>query len=205
MSDQKKILAALGGKKGILDSGVPSLVFLISFNVSKDLPKASVAAIGVALVLTIFRLARKDTLQHVISGLIGVAFCAFLARKTGSAENYYLPGLITNLVYGSVYTVANLLGFPILGLMLGPILGENLNWRKVEARRRAYIKASWLWVGLFAARLIVQYPLYKSGNLTALGSARLAMGYPLFAAVAWGSWLILKNTPTAIAPDKTEG
>jgi intracellular septation protein A len=179
------------------------LVFLVAFNIKHELQTATTAAIIIALVLAIMRLVKKDTLQHVISGLIGVVFCAFLARKTGSAVDYYLPGLIINVVYGSVYLIANLAGLPVIGLVLGPILGENLHWRKVAERKSAYIKASWLWVGLFASRLIVQYPLYKSGNLTALGTARLAMGYPLFAAVAWGSWLIINKVPAAIAPEKT--
>ena len=202
MSDQKKVIDALGGKKGLLDSGLPALVFLIAFNIGKDLQKAATAAVITALVLAILRLAKKDTLQHVISGLIGVVFCAFLARKTGSAVDYFLLGLITNAVYGSVYLVGNLVGFPILGLVLGPILGENLHWRKVAERKRAYIKAGWLWIGLFSLRLLVQYPLYKTGNITALGTARLAMGYPLYAAAAWGSWLIIKKVPAAIPPEK---
>lgn len=202
MSDQKKVIDALGGKKGLLDSGLPALVFLIAFNLSHHLQSATTAAVITALLLAIIRLAKRDTLQHVISGLIGVVFCAFLARKTGSAVDYYLPGLIINIIYGSVYLIANLVGFPILGLVLGPILGENLHWRKVSDRKRAYIRASWLWVGLFLSRLVIQYPLYKTGNLTALGTARLVMGYPLFAAVAWGSWLIIKRVPIAAAPEK---
>ena len=68
MSDQKKVIDALGGKKGLLDSGLPALVFLIAFNISKDLQKAATAAVITALVLAILRLAKKDTLQHVISG-----------------------------------------------------------------------------------------------------------------------------------------
>ena len=204
MSAQNKVIEALGGKKGLLDSGLPALVFLIAFNISHDLQKAATSAIVTALVLAILRLAKKDTLQHVISGLIGVVFCAFLARKTGSAVDYYLPGLIINVIYGSVYLISNLVGLPILGLVLGPILGENLHWRKVADRKRAYIRAGWLWVAMFASRLIVQYPLYKTGNLTALGTARLVMGYPLFAAVAWGSWLIIRKVPAAIAPEKNQ-
>jgi len=204
VSDQNKVIEALGGKKGLLDSGLPALVFLIAFNISHDLQKAATSAIVTALVLAILRLAKKDTLQHVISGLIGVVFCAFLARKTGSAVDYYLPGLIINVIYGSVYLISNLVGLPILGLVLGPILGENLHWRKVADRKRAYIRAGWLWVAMFASRLIVQYPLYKTGNLTALGTARLVMGYPLFAAVAWGSWLIIRKVPAAIAPEKNQ-
>jgi hypothetical protein len=126
-----------------------------------------------------------------------VAICAFFATKTGKAENFYLPGLIINVVYGSVYLFLNLIKLPILGLILGPILGENLAWRKDPIRRAAYIKAGWLWVGLFFGRLAVQYPLYRAGNVDMLGVARLVMGYPLFIAVAWGSWLIIRNVPKA--------
>jgi len=48
---------------------------------------------------------------------------------------------------------------------------------------------------MFAIRLIVQYPLYISGNINALGTARLVMGYPLFIATAWATWLVIKSGP----------
>jgi hypothetical protein len=96
-----------------------------------------------------------------------------------------------------LYLFLNLIKLPILGLILGPILGENLAWRKDPLRRAAYIKAGWLWVGLFFGRLAVQYPLYRSGNVDLLGIARIVMGYPLFIAAAWGSWLIIKKVPKA--------
>lgn len=196
-SDQKKVINALGGKRGILDSGLPSLVFLIAFNVVHELRGALYAAVITSALLTLIRLMRRDTLQHVLSGFIGVAFCALLARKTGQAADFYLPGLVINVIYGTAYAIFNLIGLPLLGLLLGPILGENLAWRKVPARKRAYIRAGWLWVALFLSRLVVQYPLYKSGNINALGTARLAMGYPLFLLAAWGSWLIIRAVPTA--------
>ena len=195
-SDKHKVINALGGKRGLLDSGLPSLVFLIAYNVNHDLRTALYAAVITSAVLTLIRLIRRDTLQHVLSGFVGVAFCALLARKTGHAVDFYLPGLIINLVYGSVYAVLNLVGLPLIGLLLGPILGENLAWRKVPERKRAYIRASWLWVAMFVSRLIVQYPLYKSGNINALGTARLVMGYPLFLLAAWGSWLFIRAVPS---------
>jgi hypothetical protein len=79
--------------------------------------------------------------------------------------------------------------------MLGPILGENLKWRNHPERKRAYTMASWLWVAMFFTRIAVQYPIYRSGNVNLLGTVNLAMGYPLFIATAYGSWLILKSAP----------
>ena len=195
--DKDKVLNALGGKKGLVDSGLPSLVFLIVFNLSgKNITSAIYAAIGLSIVLTFIRIVKRETVQHAFSGLIGVGVCAFIARRSGNAADFYLPGLWINAGYALLYALTNLFKWPLLGVVLGPILGENLLWRKDPARLKAYTKAGWLWVGMFAARLIVQYPLYKSGNVNLLGTARLLMGYPLFILTAWGTWLILRKTPT---------
>jgi hypothetical protein len=195
--DKDKVLNALGGKRGLIDSGLPALVFLIVFNISgKDVNTALYAAVALSIVLTFLRLIKRETIQHAFSGLIGVGICALIANRTGNAADFYLPGLWINAGYGLLYAITNLVKWPILGVMLGPILGENLLWRKDPARLNAYIKAGWLWVGMIAARLIVQYPLYKSGNINLLGTARLLMGYPLFILTAWGTWQILRKTPT---------
>ena len=198
--DKDKVLNALGGKRGLIDSGLPSLVFLIVFNISgKDVNAALYAAVALSIVLTLLRLLKRETIQHAFSGLIGVGICALISKRTGNAADFYLPGLWINAGYGLLYAITNLVKWPILGVMLGPILGENLLWRKDPARLNAYIKAGWLWVAMFAARLIVQYPLYKSGNINVLGTARLLMGYPLFILTAWGTWQILRKTPTTKA------
>jgi hypothetical protein len=193
--DREKVLAAFGGKKGLIDSGIPSVIFLVVFNISKELQTALIASIAVSALLTIIRLAMKDTIQHALSGFIGVLICAWFANRTGNASDLYIPKLLTNLGYGTVYLIANLAGWPILGVMLGPILGENLTWRNHPERKRAYTLASWLWVAMFFTRIAVQYPIYKSGNVNLLGAVNLAMGYPLFIATAYASWLILKNAP----------
>ena len=193
--DREKVLAAFGGKKGLIDSGIPSIIFLLVFNISHQLHIALVASVSVSALLTIVRLAMRDTLQHAISGLVGALICAWFANRTGNPSDLYIPKLLTNLGYGTLYLVGNLSGWPILGLMLGPILGENLKWRNHPERKRAYTMASWLWVLMFFTRIAVQYPIYRSGNVNLLGTVNLAMGYPLFIATAYGSWLVLKNAP----------
>ena len=202
--DRAKVLGALGGTRGLLDSGLPSIVFLIAFNISHNLNKSAIVAIALSVIFAVARLVKRETLQHAISGVIGVAFCALLARHTGKAADFYLPGLIINLVYGTVYTIANIAGWPILGLLLGPVLGENVAWRKNLARKRVYIRAGWLWVALFVSRLLVQYPLYKTNHINWLGTARLVMGTPFFLLVGWGTWVILRKVPTVKPELKAE-
>ena len=193
--DKARILNAMGGKKGLLDSGLPALIFLVIFNITKDVQQAAYGALALSLILTIVRLARRETIQHAISGVIGVAICAWLSNRTGKAEDFYLPGLWTNAIYGVVYLVSIIVRWPIIGVIIGPLLEENLRWRKDPIRTKVYVKATWLWVGMFAVRLLVQYPLYVSGNVNVLGTARLVMGYPLFIATAWATWIVIKNGP----------
>ncbi|MEY3715421.1 MAG: hypothetical protein RL155_296, partial [Actinomycetota bacterium] len=111
-----------------------------------DVRQSSYAALGLSLVLTALRLARKETIQHAISGVIGVAICAWLSNRTGKAEDFYLPGLWTNAIYGAVYLVSILVRWPIIGLIIGPLLEENLRWRKDPVRTKVYMKATALWV-----------------------------------------------------------
>ena len=198
--DKDKVVSALGGKRGLIDSGLPALFFLLVFNISdQNLNAALWAALTLSVILTALRLIKRETIQHAFSGLVGVAICALFSRRSGNAEDFYLPGLYINAGYAFLYAFTNLIKWPILGIMLGPILGENFLWRKDPARLKAYITAGWLWVAMFSVRLIVQYPLYQSGNVNALGTARLVMGYPLFILTAWGTWQVLKRTPTTKA------
>ena len=196
--DKETVIKALGGKKGLIDSGLPAVVFLVTFNVRNDLREAIVAALGLSICLAIFRLAKKDTIQHSISGILGVLICAYFANRSGNASDFYIPKLLTNLAYGTAYLVANLVGWPLLGVVLGPLLGENFEWRKNPERKKVYVKASWIWVAMFFSRIAVQYPIYRSGNVNLLGTVNLAMGYPLFFAAAYCNWLVIKTAPPVI-------
>ena len=195
--DRDKVVNALGGKKGLIDSGVPSIVFLVVFNISKEVNTAVMSALALSLILAIIRLIKKDTIQHSVSGVIGVLICAYFANRSGNATDFYIPKLLTNLGYGTVYLIANLVGWPVLGVVLGPLLGENFTWRNNPERKKMYIKASWIWVAMFFFRIMVQYPIYKSGNVNLLGTVNLAMGYPLFFITAYATWLVIKAGPPA--------
>jgi len=199
--DKAKILRTLGGARGIVDTGTPSILFLITYDVTKSLDHSAIAALALSVVLTIVRLVRRETLQHALSGIFIVAICALIAHHTGKAKDFYLPGLIINALYAALYLITNLTGWPVLGLILGPILGENVAWRKNSARKSAYVRAGWVWFGLFISRLLIQYPLYKANKLNWLGTALVVMGYPLFFATGWITWLILRKVPTVKVPE----
>ncbi|MFB7887275.1 DUF3159 domain-containing protein [Cellulosimicrobium cellulans] len=76
-------------------------------------------------------------------------------------------------------------------------------WRSDRTLMRRYTAATWLWIGLFAARLAVQVPLYLDGDVGWLGTARLVMGIPLWALVLWLTWILVRRPHTAAPPQPT--
>jgi len=73
-----------------------------------------------------------------------------------------------------------------------PFAGFGL-WRKDRALVRRYWIATWFWVAMFALRLAVQLPLYFGGSVGWLGTARLLMGVPLWAAVLYATWVVTRG------------
>ena len=202
-AERDRIVNALGGTRGLIDNGVPSIIFLILFNIKHELKSAIYAAIISSAILAIWRLVKRDTLQHAVSGFIGILICAWFAKQGGQAKDYYIPSFIKNSAYALLYVSGNLIGWPILGIVIGPIIGENLEWRKVPERKRVYTLAGWIWVGMFLLRLAIMYPLYQANQLNALGIASIALGYPLFLLTIWWTWLIIKSVPS-VKPASSE-
>ena len=57
--DKAKILQALGGTRGLIDSGLPSLLFLVAFNINHNVNQSSIAALILSALLTLMRLVKR--------------------------------------------------------------------------------------------------------------------------------------------------
>ncbi|MGH3342873.1 MAG: DUF3159 domain-containing protein [Carbonactinosporaceae bacterium] len=191
---------SIGGWRGVLDGGLPSVAFILVFTLVKQVDTAAWTAVGVAAVLTVVRLVRRETLQHAIGGFAGVAICAFVAVRSGEAENFYLPGLFVNVAYGGAFVISILVRWPLLGLLVGTLVGDTAGWRRDPQRLRIYTLASAVWVLMFGLRLAVQLPLYLAGEVALLGTARVVMGLPLFLVTVYVSWLVLRRIPDVPDP-----
>lgn len=204
--EEVSLLDATGGPIGIAESTLPFIAFTIAWLASgRDVTFGAVIAVGITAALAILRLIRRETLKFTASGLVGVAVGAFVASRTGDAEDFFLPGILINAGSAGVYILSILFRRPLLGLILSPLTGEGSRWYKEPERRQAYARASWIWVGLFAFRLSIQVPLYLSGAVAPLAAARVVTGLPLYALAIWLSYLILRPVLTGNARDVVIG
>lgn len=189
------LIEEIGGPQGVADSSIPAIVFVAAYTLGGNrIGFAGLCAVGAGVVIAVLRLLRGESLRFALAGFVGVAIAAFIAERTGRAEDFFLPGLLLNAAYALGYLVSILVRWPLLGVILGPALGEGMGWRKNPDALRAYSRASWVWVGVFGTRLAVQLPFYLAGSVVALGIAKTAMGLPIFALGVWLSYIILKRS-----------
>ncbi|MCW3003810.1 MAG: hypothetical protein JWQ20_3108 [Conexibacter sp.] len=185
------VVEAMGGRLGVVETSAPAIAYAAVYGFFGTNP-AAIAAVALTLLLTIARLVKRESPRHALSGLVGVAFAAFIAARSGKAENFYLPGLLLNAAYAGAFLVSLAIRKPLVGLVAGQIPGTHADDRDDPVRARRYVLATWMWAILFLVRLVVQLPLYLAGAVVALGVARTAMGLPLFALGLWLTWRLVR-------------
>jgi hypothetical protein len=169
----------LGGPMGLVDSGLPVVVFVV-VNAIAGLSWGVGAAVAAALLIAILRLVRGRPVTQAISGLLGVGVAAFIAYRTGSAKGYFLLGIWSYVIYGGALLLSILVRWPLIGVLWEGLNGRGSAWRKNRNLVRKYDLATGVWVLVFVLRFLVQNQLYDSDKVGWLATARLLMGYPLF-------------------------
>ncbi|GAA1061258.1 DUF3159 domain-containing protein [Agromyces bracchium] len=186
------LVGALGGIRGLAEAILPGLVFLVVFTFTRELGWALGASLGLAVVFTALRLFTRSQPTQAIAGLIGVAASAALSLWTGRAEDNYVIGFYTNAAYAVAILFSLLVRWPLVGLVVGFLMGDGTAWRQDRRKYRAMQFLTVVWLGMFVARLLVQVPFYYAGNVEALGATRLLMGVPLYALLLVFSWLVVR-------------
>jgi hypothetical protein len=174
------LLEQMGGISGLIYSGIPIVVFVL-VNALTSLTPAIWVAIGVAVLIGVVRLVRREPLQPAISGVFVVAVCAFIAYRSGEAKGFFLLGIWTSLIYGGVFLISVLVRWPLVGAAWSLLKGQGFEWRGNRRALVAYDLATLTWVVVFGAKFVVQHWLYVENQTGWLAFARIVMSYPLTA------------------------
>ena len=193
------LLQQLGGVGGLVASVVPVMVFVIT-NTLTGLQPAIWSSLAAGVAVGVWRLLRREPLQPAVSGILGVALCAFIAYRTGEARGFYLYGIWFSLVAGLVLVLSVAVRRPLVGVLWAALNGSGSGWRSDSRVRFGYDVATSVWAVFFLARFGVQHRLYEAQETTLLGLARLAMGLPLTAVAALVTiWAIRRAARSAQA------
>lgn len=186
------VWSAMGGWRGVAESVIPSLAFVVLFTVTQDLLVSLGVSVGLAAVFTLIRIVQRSTLSAALGGLVATGAAAALALWTGRGQDNFVPGLITNAAYGTALLISAVIGWSLIGLAAGFLMGEGTAWRADRRKRRVFFWLAIAWSALFFLRLGVQLPFYLAGDVTTLGTLKLVMGLPLFAPLVAVTWLTVR-------------
>jgi hypothetical protein len=197
VTSAERVMAQLGGVSGMIYSSVPVLVFVGTSRLL-GLSAAVGAALGIATLILLWRLIRRESVQPAVSGLIGVVICALIAYMVGQSKGYFLLGIWTSLLWAAVFAASILIRRPVVGYIWSWLHGHDRAWRDVRRAVYAFDIATFTWVVVFGARFVVQHLLYQSDHTGWLVVARISMGWPLTAAAALVTYLAIRVAQRAL-------
>ena len=187
------LLKAMGGVRGLVESILPGLAFLVIYTITKDLVLSVVVPVVIAVLFVLVRVITRTPWSSALAGVVGLALSAGLALITGRAEDNFVFGFILNGVFLVALVVSIAVRWPLIGVIVSLIRGEGAAWREDRAKFRVALIATFLWCGLFVLRLAVELPLYFAGNAEALATLKLILGVPLYAGMLWVTWLLVRT------------
>lgn len=208
---RRQLAKALGGRRGMLEAAVPTIVFTVLFLTTRELRMAILTSLAVALVLLLVRVAQRSSVQFVLNAIFGIGIGAFFAYRAGrgggnvddQALAYFLPGVLYNAAYAVVMGLSVAVRWPVMGFMVGSVAGDPLEWHQDAKVVRLCNVLTLCLLAPCLLRVLVQGPMYLAGTngwwapsaaIAALGTAKLVMGWPLqIAAVLGMVWVLGRN------------
>jgi hypothetical protein len=187
------LLTAMGGIRGLVESILPGLSFLVIFTITQQLVVSVVVPVIVAVGFVAVRVVSRTPVSSALVGVLGVAMSAGLALFTGRAEDNFLLGFIINAVFLSAIVVSLLARRPLIGVLAALLVSTANDWREDRAKFQVALIATFVWAGMFVLRLAIELPLYFAQATQALAAMKLLLGVPLYAGVLWVTWLLMRT------------
>lgn len=200
--EEFSVAQAIGGPRGVAESVLPTLLFVILYVTTRDLWIACGAAVAAVVIAILVRLMQRQSISSAIGGLLGVILGGVLALRTGQGSDFYTPGLVINGVAFLVLLITVIARHPLVGHLVAMLDPQMADWRDLAPARRVYTVATGMFMGLYLLKLLVQVPLLLTNQVAALGVAKIAMGLPAFAIVVYLTWLMHRSLLRRLGRDR---
>ena len=206
-----QLAKALGGRRGMVEAAVPTILFTVVWLTTRELQWALVVSISAAVALLVARLVQRSTVQFCVNALVGIGIGWFFVQRSaaagGSADDqalaYFLPGILYNSAYTVVLAITCLVGWPLVGFMVGSVTGDPTAWHRDRQVVRLCTTLTWMLVLPCLVRVLLQAPIWLAGSsgsmdadtaVALLGVLKIVLGWPLqLAALAAMVWLLARN------------
>lgn len=215
---RRQMAKSLGGRRGMLEAGLPGLAFTLLWIITRDLRTSLVAGLAVAGIALVLRLVQRSTLQYVANAIVGIAIgwlVVHIAQGLGGSQEdqalaFFAPGVVITGVYTVLMVISCLVRWPLIGFMVGSVSGDPLEWHENPQIVRLCSRLTWLFLAPGAILVVIEGIVLllgfsggmdKPAAVAVLGVMRLGVGWPLRLA-GWSGmvWLLARNATPVTAP-----
>ncbi|NNC75552.1 MAG: DUF3159 domain-containing protein [Acidimicrobiia bacterium] len=176
------------GPRTVGDSIIPPLVFAVA-NAIGGIPAAVIASLTVGAGFVAYRVRKGRPIIYALGGLAAVGFALALAVRSGRAETFFLPGIISQAAYAVLAVVSIAVRRPMTAWMSYMFRGWPLPWFWRNDVRPAYTETTWLWAVYFSARAGGQWYLFNEGRTALLATFKVATSWPILVFVLVGTYV----------------
>ncbi|MDN5745807.1 MAG: DUF3159 domain-containing protein [Nocardioidaceae bacterium] len=199
-----QLAVALGGRRGMLEAGIPGLVFTATWLISDNARWALIGSLVVAGIALAIRLLQRSTMQFVFNAIFGIGIGWLFVRwaESGGATGdekllaFYLPGILISLAYTVVLSSSCLAGWPALGFMLGAVAEDPVGWHGNKQVVRLCSRLTWVMLLPGAIGVLLQGPVWLLGHRGVIGiDLAVILIFSLRTVLGWilriGSWSVM--------------
>jgi hypothetical protein len=187
-----ELRTVFAGQNSFLDAILPPILFLL-VNGLAGFQAAMWSALVLSIVIAIARIVRKQSLTYALAGVVSVAVAIGIAWFLGKSEGFFLPGLISGSMTLLLTIVSLVIRRPMVAWTSYIARRWTLGWYSHPQVSPAYSETTFAWAVFFAARLLLQYSVFQSENVTLLAVTNFITGWPatillLVFTYLYGTW-----------------
>jgi hypothetical protein len=172
----EELRVVVSGRSNTLDSVLPPLFFVL-LNLIWGVQVAIWASLGLAALVAVYRLFRRQSLLYALGGAGGVAVAAAVAYLLGSAEGFFSLTIITGGITFLLALVSVLVGRPVVAYTSYVARRWPLEWYWHPKVRPSYREITWAWVVFFGLRLLLQFNLFQQAEASILEVVQFLTGW----------------------------
>jgi hypothetical protein len=176
------------GRQKIIDSILPPLTFVI-VNELGGVDYALWSSLGMALLFTMFRLFKGQSVGYAVGGLGGVIAAIVIVKLLGRTEGFFVPALVSGSVTFVLCLVSIIIKRPLVAFTSYITRGWPLDWYWHPKVIAAYTEVTIFWTIFFALRVSVQVVLLQDATSDFFAIVNVILGWPALIVLLGGSYL----------------
>ncbi len=166
------------GERTLGDSLLPPLLF-VAVDAVTSLGWAAAAAVAMGAGVAAWRIVKGQKAIYAGGGIAAVVFAAWLALRSGRAESYFLPGIVSAAGWALAAVISVVVRRPLAAWSSWFIRRWPRAWYWRDDVRPAYSAVTMIWAAYFAGRAAAQWLFFAREQPEIIAAVKVGTSWPL--------------------------